>query len=103
MRELAGVLSGGQPSARIGMCKWPTFCDRWMLLVNAESFRSSMIGRPCAPTICPDDMSLSSRSDDLRFFESRVLRLEISRVVRQASLPAESQPPRRTVARILLH
>lgn len=49
----------GQPSARIGMCKWPTFRDPRLLLANAGSSSRSMIGWHTTPTICPDDMSFS--------------------------------------------
>lgn len=68
-----GLPSGDQPSTRIGMCKWPTFFGSRMPLVNARSASSLVIGRHRAPTICPDDMSFSSRSDDLTFFESQSL------------------------------
>lgn len=85
----------GTSFTRIGMCKWPTFCNPQLLLANARSCSSSVIGRRRSPTICPDDMSFSSSSDDLRFFESRVLRLEIRRVASPVILPAKSQLPRR--------
>lgn len=98
-----GFPSGDQPSARIGMCKWPTFYNQQMLLANTDSSSRSVIGRERAPTICPDHMSFGSYSDDLRFFESQVLRLEIRMVASPVFLPVESRPPSRIVARILFH